>query len=185
MSSEGEPEFGQLERVGGLSVVHYVRRLSHPPEKVWRALTEPQELAGWFPTTIEGELAVGAPLQFAFREMEIEPMGGEMLAFEPPSLLELRWGEDILRFALEPDGIGSILRLTVTMVEHGKAARDATGWHICLEQLSYVTNGATPPWKESDRWREVNRGYVERMGPEASAIGPPEEWERVNGTDRE
>ena len=52
-----------------------------------------------------------------------------MLAFVPPSLMELRWADDVLRFELEPDGDGRacILRLTVTFPEHGKAARDAGG----------------------------------------------------------
>jgi hypothetical protein len=29
----------------------------------------------------------------------------------------------------------------------------------------------------------VPRCYVERLGPEASAIGPPEEWKRVHGAE--
>ena len=49
--------------------------------------------------------------------------------------MELRWADDILRFELEADGPGCVLRLTVTFPEHGKAARDAAGWHVCLEQL--------------------------------------------------
>ncbi len=36
--------------------VRFSRRLPHPPEKVWRALTEAEHLAAWFPTTVEGEL---------------------------------------------------------------------------------------------------------------------------------
>ncbi len=39
------------------------------------------------------------------------------------------------------------------------------------------------PLEAADRWREVHDSYVERFGPEASAIGPPEEWERVHGPD--
>ena len=37
-----------------------------------------------------------------------EPFDGEMLAFVPPSLMELRWADDVLRFELEPDGIGVV-----------------------------------------------------------------------------
>jgi uncharacterized protein YndB with AHSA1/START domain len=124
---------------------------------------------------MEGPRVAGAPLHFAFRESEGEPFDGKMLAFEPPSLLELRWADDVLRFELEPDASGCVLRLTVTFPEHGKAARDGAGWHVCLEQLAHVSGGTELPWKPPDRWREVHRGYVERLGPEASAIGPPDE----------
>jgi len=183
VSGVEDDEFGTLERAGEMSVLRYRRRLAHPQNKVWRALTEDAHLAGWFPTTMEGPRSAGAPLHFSFRESEGEPFDGEMLAFEPPSLMELRWADDILRFELEPDGPGCVLRLTVTFPEHGKAARDGAGWHVCLEQLAHVCDGTEPSWRPPDRWRVVHRGYVERLGPEAAAIGPPEEWERVHGAD--
>jgi uncharacterized protein YndB with AHSA1/START domain len=178
----GDEEFGTLERPGDVSILRYERRLGHPQHKVWRAITEDAHLAAWFPTTIEGPRLAGAPLHFAFRESEGAPFDGEMLAFDPPSLMELRWSDDVLRFELEPDGPGCILRLTVTFPEHGKAARDAAGWHVCLEQLAAACDGTDLSWQPPDRWRVVHRGYVERLGPEASAIGPPEEWERVQQT---
>ena len=104
-----------------------------------------------------------------------------MLAVDAPSLLELRWGDDVLRFELVPEGSGSVLTLTVTFPEYGKAARDGAGWHVCLEQLAYVAGGEELPFTPSDRWRVVHPDYVARLGPEASALGPPEEWERVHG----
>lgn len=171
--SRAEDPYGDLERGADRSVLRYRRRLPHSQQKVWSALTEVVHLAGWFPTTIEGRRAAGAPLRFSFRQSEGEPFDGEMLALDPPSLMELRWGEDVLRFELAPDGAGSVLVLTVTFPGHGKAARDGTGWHVCLEQLEHVCDGTHPPWRPPDRWREVHRVYVERFGPEASAIGPP------------
>jgi uncharacterized protein YndB with AHSA1/START domain len=178
-----EQDYGELERHDGRASLRYTRRLGHPREAVWRALTEPAHLEAWFPTTIDGERAAGAHLQFAFREMELDPMEGEMLAFEPPSLMELRWGEDILRFVLEPDGPERcVLSLTVTFEEFGKIARDAAGWHSCLDRLAYDLAGEQPPFSASDRWRAVHETYVERLGPEAAKIGPPEEWERTRGS---
>src|SRR2546423_670092 len=95
------------ERPGG-GLVSELR--TPPPAGVWRALTEEQHLAAWFPTTIDGERAAGAKLSFAMREMEMPPMEGQMLAFDPPSLLELAWGEETLRFELAADGAGTLLR---------------------------------------------------------------------------
>jgi uncharacterized protein YndB with AHSA1/START domain len=173
-------ELGTLERDGQLCVLRYRRVLRQPPETVWQALTEDVQLAGWFPTTIEGERTPGAPLRFSFRENEGPPMDGEMLAVDAPSLLELRWGDDVLRFELAPEGSGSVLTLTVTFPEFAKAARDGAGWHVCLEQLGYVAGGEELPFTPSDRWRVVHPDYVTSLGPEASALGPPEEWERAH-----
>jgi uncharacterized protein YndB with AHSA1/START domain len=181
-TTDSEDEFGTLERRGDTSVLRYRRRLPYAREKVWRALTEDEHLAGWFPTTIEGDRAPGAALRFSFRQSEGAPFEGEMLAFDPPSVMELRWAEDVLRFELTPEEDGCVLDLTVTFPEYGKAARDAAGWHVCLEQLGHVVAGTTLPWEPPDRWRAVHSVYVQRLGPEASAIGPPEEWERVHGT---
>jgi uncharacterized protein YndB with AHSA1/START domain len=166
-------EFGTLEQNGDVSVLRYERHLTHPPERVWRALTEDAELAAWFPTTIEGPRRDGAPLRFSFRQGEAEAFDGEMLAFVPPTLMEFRWADDVLRFELDADevGTGCILRLSVTFSEFGKAARDAAGWHVCLERLLASCDGTPPPGP--DRWNELHRTYVERFGSEASTVGPP------------
>jgi uncharacterized protein YndB with AHSA1/START domain len=174
-------DLGELERSDAGYVLRFTRRLTHPPEKVWRALVEPDQLEAWFPTTIEGEHAAGAPLHFRHRDGLAEPFDGEMLSFEPPSLLELRWGEDILRFELTPDGEGTLLVFCDTIQEVGKASRDGAGWHECLDRLAFGLAGQEPPWSGAARWQEVHPGYVERLGPEASTIGPPEEWERKYG----
>ena len=166
-----DDEYGTLERDGAVSRLRYRRRLAQPPETVWRALTEDAQLAGWFPTTIEGERLAGAPLRFSFREGEAPPFEGEMLACEPPALFELRWADDVLRFELAPDGQGCVLSLTVTFPEFGKAARDAAGWHVCLDQLAYTSTKAAPSWLPPDRWRAVHATYVAHLGPEASAVG--------------
>lgn len=61
-----------------------------------------------------------------------------------------------------------------TFDELGKASRDGAGWHACLDVLEHHLAGQTPPWSDEEHWRDVHAGYVERLGPEASTIGPPE-----------
>jgi uncharacterized protein YndB with AHSA1/START domain len=181
-SSDSEDrELGALLRAGDQTMVRYRRRLSHSPAQVWRALTEPERLASWFPTTVEGQRRAGAPLHFAFREMEGPPMEGEMLAYEPPSLLEMRWGDETLRFDLEEAVDGSLLVFTVTFHQIGKVARDGAGWHACLDLMACELDGRPAPWSSADRWRQVKDAYIQRFGPEASVLGPPEDWERVHG----
>ena len=176
--SSTEARQGTLEQAGGRWRLRFVRTLPHRREKVWRALTEPAHLAAWFPADIEGERAAGARLRFVFRNGEGPPGEGEMVAFDPPSVLELRWGDELLRFELEPVGDdaaeGCVLTLLDTFDELGKAARDAAGWHTCLDLLAIHLAGEEPRWDQMERWAQVHPGYVERLGPEASTIGPPE-----------
>lgn len=165
---------GALERSGDRWSLRFTRRLAHPPEKVWRALTEPEHLAAWFPTDIEGERRTGAPLRFVFREGEGPAIDGVLLVYEPVSLLELSWGGDeTLRFELRPDGDGTLLTFVNTFDELGKAARDAAGWHTCLDALALHLDGTEAPSTPGERWKEVHDAYVERFGPAAATIGPP------------
>jgi uncharacterized protein YndB with AHSA1/START domain len=174
---------GQLETLeDDRYQVRFVRRLPHPPEKVWRALTEDEHLEAWFPTTIEGERTAGAALRFSFREHEIPPFDGTMLACDPPRLLEFLWGPDQLRFELAPDGDGTLLTMCdlVDPDEMGKAARDASGWHIALNRLTYELDhhgdGTQNPWAADDVFEPINARYIELFPAEASTVGPPQEY---------
>ncbi len=182
MRRTAEDSLGTLRVEDGRAVVQYVRHLGHPPDTVWRALTEDEHLSGWFPTTVEGERTQGAALTFRFPDLDIPPMEGALRIFDPPSTLEFTWGEDILRFELEASGEGqTTLVLTVTMAEIGKAARDATGWHSCLDNLAAGLADDRSEAEQGRPWRAINRIYVEQFGPEASTIGPPKEWEARQG----
>ncbi len=166
-------EHGELTQAGDRWELRFTRELAHPPEKVWRALTEPEHLKAWFPSTIDGERKAGAKLRFEFDQHQVDPIDGEMLVYEPPFKLEFMWGEDMLTFVLEPHGGGTVLTLVDTIVELGKAARDAAGWHEKLDVLAAHLDGEAAP-EAISRWKDVHPTYVERFGPEASAIGPPE-----------
>lgn len=166
--------YGELQQHDGQASLVFTRRLPHPPEKVWRALVEPEHLAVWFPTDIEGEREGGAALRFVFRNGEGPTIEGTMLRFEPPRCLEMQWGnEETLRFGLAPDGDGTVLTFVNTFAELGKAARDAAGWHTCLDVMEHDLRGEKPPWTTRERWNEVHPEYVRRFGPEATTVGVP------------
>jgi hypothetical protein len=101
-------------------------------------------------------------------------MDGEMLAYEPESLMELRWGPDVLRMELRPSAEGTELTLMHTFAERGKAARDGAGWHVCLDALAAALRGSAESREHMATWGEVHPHYVESFGPEAATIGPPE-----------
>ena len=48
-----------LEEVDDRPALRFERLLPHPPERVWRALTEPREQFGWHPTPARFEPSVG------------------------------------------------------------------------------------------------------------------------------
>ena len=159
-------DLGTLHLDGDDAVVTFVRRLPHPVAKVWRAVTEPEHLASWFPGSVEvDEWRPGAALRFTVETGD--SFDGEVLSVEPERLLELRWGPDRLRIELAPDGDAStVLTFSDTLEAIGKAARDGAGWHVCLARLAAEL--------DVPAWQDVHPRYVERFGPEAATIGPPE-----------
>ncbi len=175
MSPTQQETYGSADQLhDGRWQLRFTRALAHPQSKVWRAITEPEQLAQWFPTTIEGERAAGAALRFSFPNDIAPPMDGVMIAYEPESLMELAWGPDVIRIELQPVSEGTLLMLLDTLEERGKAARDGAGWHACLVSLQEALDGAHDARGHMDVWREVHPHYVESFGPEGSAIGPPE-----------
>ena len=170
------PELGRLERGGSQPQLVFTRTLAYPRDTVWRAITEPEHRARWFPDSVDGAFEPGAKLRFFSEEHDFE-FDGEVLACEPPALLEIRWGTDNLRFELRAEGDRTVLTLTDTFDELGKAARDGAGWHECIDRLEFELAGREPDFRPGQRWGDVHARYVETFGPDASSIGPPEGWE--------
>jgi uncharacterized protein YndB with AHSA1/START domain len=164
-----------LAEHGGRWTLRFLRELGQSPERVWTALTERDELEGWFPTRVRGQWEPGERLQFPFRDEIFPTMPGLVLQVRRPELLEFQWGPDTLRFALSPGGIGTHLEFTVTLEQLGKAARDGAGWHEALDLLETCLDG-DEPWPLGQRWDELGPVYAAAFGPAAAAIGPPEGW---------
>src|SRR5690349_20918425 len=105
-------DLGTLSQAVDDWTLTFTRRLAHPQEKVWRAISESEHLAAWFPDTVEGEFRAGGALRFVLPTGD--SFDGEMLVFDPPSVLELRWGVDRIRIELERDGDATVLTLIDT-----------------------------------------------------------------------
>jgi uncharacterized protein YndB with AHSA1/START domain len=152
-----------LDTTGGGAVLRFERRLAHPPEKVFRAISDPAELRHWFPATIESELRAGAPIRFRFEDQDLDAPGGEVLELDPPRLLAYTWGDDVLRWEIVPEGTGCRLVFTHTLGAGGLsgAARNAAGWDVCLARLSARLDGEPDPETE---WFPLFETYVDRFG---------------------
>jgi uncharacterized protein YndB with AHSA1/START domain len=140
----------------------YVRELPHEIALVWEALIDLEQLRHWFPSLVRGEFVTGSELRFEFEDFDIE-MHGAVTAVEPPRLLEYYWGEDLLRFELKPSASGATtLTMIVKLESSDKAARDAAGWHVCLDRLARQLGSAdaqAPTAELTGEWREHYAAY--------------------------
>jgi uncharacterized protein YndB with AHSA1/START domain len=163
---------GTYETIENQPALRFERRLSHPIDVVWRAITEADELAEWFPSKVKvEELRAGAEMRFEFENMPLDApttMTGRVTDFDPPRLFEFYWGEDHLRFELEPSEEGCVLSLTVLLDSREKAARDAAGWHVCLDRLRRRLAGADAGGRED--WRRYYEEYQQRGVPAGAPV---------------
>ncbi|MGH8967490.1 MAG: SRPBCC family protein, partial [Actinomycetes bacterium] len=125
-----------LQAREGRSVLRMERWLKHPPDKVWKAVTEPERLADWFPGRIAPELREGGAVTFEFGD------DGAVTDLDPPRLIAYTWGDDHLRWELHPDGDGTRLVLLHTFDDHYGAASFGAGWHTCIVALELALDGS-------------------------------------------
>ena len=123
-------------RDGDLWVLRYERDLHHPPEKVWRALTETEHLQHWFPTDIVGERRAGARVELPFwpghvdkYEIEEPVVQGEITVWDPPSTFEWIWDGETIRFELTPTDDGTRLVLTTKLPPESPLVGATAGYH--------------------------------------------------------
>jgi uncharacterized protein YndB with AHSA1/START domain len=149
--------------------VRLERHLVDPPEVVWEALTERDQLRSWFPCDVivdGGRWEVGAQITFPFPPEVIEmTLTGEVLEVDKPRCLAYTWGDETLRFELEPEGDGTRLVL-IDELEASAAARNAAGWDVCLDRLAGLE--APDPW--GPRFEEYIAAFEPALGPQE---GPP------------
>ena len=163
---------GAYTTAAGRPVVVFERSFSHPVERVWRAITEPAEMAHWFPSKVKADLRAGGAMEFTFAPDVA--LDGEVVELDEPHLFEFRWGADRLRFELSVEGEGTRLTMTHTLFEEGEnaAAKTAAGWHLCLDALSARLDGARDPAPTgaSPEWRERYDEYVAAGLPHGASI---------------
>jgi uncharacterized protein YndB with AHSA1/START domain len=162
----------RLDVADDRSTLRFDRFIPHGRERVWRAVTDPAELARWFPGAVVYEPRVGAPMQFDFGgEHGLDPWPGEVLEWDPPRVFAFAWNEDILRFELDEADAGTELVFTHSFAHQpGKAARDASGWSACFEAFDALLDGR-PLASAEDAWRDHKDEYTAAFGA-LSVEGP-------------
>jgi uncharacterized protein YndB with AHSA1/START domain len=150
-------EFGTIE---GTEVL-FERRFEAPRERVWRALTDPQELGDWLaPADID--LRVGGAIVLKFEDGDER---GTITELHEPEVIAYTWNEgetdSLVRFELESEGDATRLRLRHTFEGEVDFSSYGGGWHHHLEQLIAQVAGRPIDW-DSNRYRELKSEYERR-----------------------
>ncbi|MQY12561.1 hypothetical protein SRB5_26970 [Streptomyces sp. RB5] len=148
----------------GGPAVRCTRMYAHPVERVWRFVTQPAELARWFPCEAAVELRAGGTVRFG-SDPDLPGSAGRVLAVTSYRHLSFTWGEDEIRLDLEPDGtVATRLHLTDTLASADTAARDAAGWDVCLDALTAALDGEEDPGPHhtgpTAAWRARYDAYI-------------------------
>jgi len=145
----------------GRYALRFERTLDHPPEKVWRALTERDQLVAWFPAEVDLDVPAGTQVRFAFPSGRAPQAGGTVTRSDAPRLLEYTWDDALLRWELAAIGVGTC-RLVFTHVfdDRAGAVAAASGWHAGLEVLAAGLDGRPLDWSVWDRAAALEPGYA-------------------------
>ncbi len=120
------------------------REMPHPPEKVWRALTEGPLIEEWL---MKNDFRPVVGHRFDFRA-DWGSVDGQVLAVEPNRTLSYTWAayglESVVTWTLTPTGTGTQLRMEHSGFgpEHDAAYQGAGyGWQQFLGNLERVVAG--------------------------------------------
>jgi uncharacterized protein YndB with AHSA1/START domain len=154
------PDGSHERHADGTHVLRWERRIPHPVPRVWRAVTEPAELAAWL-ADADVDLRPGGRVQLRWLNSgdngEQAVATGTVVRVQEPHLVEYDTDiHGVLRFELAADG-DAATRLTFTVVhpnldEHLDLVRP--GWHVHLEHLDAALDGEPVDWP---RWGELHR----------------------------
>ena len=121
--------------VDGRPALRLERRIDHPVERVWRAVTEPAELARWFVADVPWKPEAG-------EQFEAAGESGRVTTLEPPRLIAWTWDVERYRFELTPDGDGCLLVFThVFNPAYGPDWQHAAGWEAYFDRLDAHLDG--------------------------------------------
>ena len=150
-----------------------VRELSHPPAKVWSALTDPAQLREWAPYDSDRDLGhVGTATLTTVGAPQPHVTEAKITRADAPNVLEFNWGGQDIRWQLEPLGAKGT-RLTLWHnIDRRHIAMGAAGWHVCLDIMDRALSG-DPVGRivgvdamKFDGWHRLHGEYAKQFGVE-------------------
>ena len=151
--------------------LRFVRVVKHPPERVWRAITDRQELEAWMRYAVPlFEAREGGHVHFFGEDAETSPgIDGKIFVFDPPRTLaysfydprnpkhvangQRTWG---VRWDLEPYDGGCRITFIQRYLPAAPLWGLGEGWHGFIDQLlAYFRGDLDDVWVEDRRLRDA------------------------------
>ena len=128
----------------GRTSVRFERRLGFPVSTVWRAITEADSLASWFPGfAFEPKRGGRYTIRFGGDCDGPADVEGPVVEYDPPKVLQC----GTIRWQLEPEGEGCRLMFSdVLHFQDGRSKAEVAnavlgGWHRYLDLLEQSLSG--------------------------------------------
>ncbi|MBK80900.1 MAG: ATPase [Gammaproteobacteria bacterium] len=167
----------ESRREGDRITLVFVRDLNHPPEAIWRALTDPESLRAWAPFVPDRDLGAEGPAVLQMIDgMSDEALASTVHVAVAPETLEYTWAEGLVRWELSPRAGGTRLTLRHTVDDADWLPKLAAGWHLCLTVVDRRLRGEETPSMVGELamdygWPALHDAYQrlleEGPGPEA------------------
>lgn len=180
--------FGSVRKAGDVHILSYERRLHHPVEDVFAAITQPDRIAEWLAAAEELDLRVGGSVALRWlnvpddigewEEQGVDldgadpsvPARGTVTKLDPPHLVEFTTDlMGVMRWELRPDGPGCVLTFTneIELPPTAPAEQTMAGWHMHLDHLDAALAGRPVRWStwtddHMDEWSRIRDGYAEQ-----------------------
>jgi uncharacterized protein YndB with AHSA1/START domain len=134
----------ELGEITPCYTIAFQRRSKHPAARLWRAITNADEVSKWMDDPAKIDLRVGGDWHVDFSAHDDGELGGVIVRVESGRTLAYVWGMTVVEWTLEDAEGGCAYTLVQSGLEPkaDETAGDyAAGWHGFLDQLDMHLEG--------------------------------------------
>lgn len=142
--------------------VTYRRHSKHSPARLWRAITDPDEIAAWMGAPASVDLRFGGNYGFDFHGNGEDGLDGIIVRVERERRLGYVWGWSYVEWEIESAGDGC----RYTFIQNGLTDRGddeeglPAGWHEFFERLDdHLKGAARTADQHAARWKALKPYY--------------------------
>ena len=142
--------------------IRYDRTSKHSPERLWRAITDPEEVTSWMQYPARIDLRVGGDYFVDFSKTNSGCLDGIIVAIAPARLLRYAWGTSIVEWTME----ATVEGCKHTFLQSGLPDRGpgeeglVAGWHAWFDDLDlYLDGQALPHLADRSDWNALCERY--------------------------
>lgn len=153
--------------------ITFRRESKHSPQRLWHAITDPDEVSKWMGYPARIELRPGGDYHLDFSKPhegdDAGDLDGVIVRVQEERSLAIVWGRSVLEWAIEPDGAGC----SYTFTHHGQEPPSegdrhtdegiAAGWHAFLDSFAAYLDDTAPSSKAADAHERLVATYRERL----------------------